>query len=411
MCSSRRSRPLLLALALLGFTLPARGQTGHEHHAGHEQHGGHGRAWELGAWRVTGHAFANLGVASEGGPRGDTDVFIGSMLGAAASRPVGQGALSFSAMLSADPVMGPEGYPLLLQTGETADGVSNLFDRQHPHDLLMELGIRFRHPLGEAGELSLYAALPGEPALGPPAFVHRPSGSSLPLAPTTHHWMDSTHIAFGVATAGVSLGPVTLEASRFTGAEPDEKRWGFDEPRFDSWSGRVTLRLGDAWTLQASAGHLVEPELVHPGVDVDRYTASLTHALELAPGARLDSTLVWGSNRRSDDIAAATFERYPPSRRSDAWLLESRLRWRDRDLSLRVAWAEKDEIFPLDHPFHGRLFPTARITLCYLARGLGPLPQSVALGAAGVVLVLPDALVTFYGERPNSLTAFLRFEL
>jgi hypothetical protein len=414
MSSSRGGRsPGRLLLVLLPILLnppPARAQEGHEHHAG-PGHGDHGRVWERGAWRIAGHGFANLGVASEGGPRGDTDVVVGSMIGAAASRSAGKGELTLSAMLSADPVMGPEGYPLLLQTGETADGVNNLFDRQHPHDLFMELGVRFRHPLGDDGELSLYAALPGEPALGPPAFVHRASAGSLPLAPTTHHWMDSTHVAFGVVTAGLTLGPATLEASRFTGAEPDERRWNFEEPSFDSYSGRLTLRLGGGWSLQGSAGHLVEPEFAHPGVDIDRYTASLTHALELASGARLDSTLAWGSNRRSADIAPPAFERYPPSRRSDAWLLESRLRWRDQDLALRVGWAEKDEVFPLDHPFHGRLFPTTRVTLSYLVHGPGPLPRRIGVGAAGAILVLPDELVTFYGERPNSLTAFLRLEL
>ena len=43
------------------------------------------------------------------------------------------------AMLSPDPFMGKRGYPLLLAAGETADGVTPLVDRQHPHDLFMEL--------------------------------------------------------------------------------------------------------------------------------------------------------------------------------------------------------------------------------------------------------------------------------
>jgi hypothetical protein len=222
--------------------------------------------------------------------------------------------------------------------------------------------------------------------------------------------MDSTHIAYGVATAGLSIGPVTLEGSAFNGAEPDEKRWGFDELRLDSWSGRVGLRLAGGLSLQASAGWLTEPEFAHPGVDVTRYTASLAHALELR-GARVDSTLVWGSNRRDTDIAAGSYERFPPSRRSDAWLLESRLSWSRQSVSLRVGWAEKDEIFPLDHPFHGRRFPTTRLSLSYLLAGVGVLPDWLSLGAQGAVVLVPEDLELFYGPRANSLAAFLRLEL
>ena len=36
------------------------------------------------------------------------------------------------AMLSPDPAMGKRGYPLLLASGETADGTTPLVDRQRP---------------------------------------------------------------------------------------------------------------------------------------------------------------------------------------------------------------------------------------------------------------------------------------
>jgi hypothetical protein len=45
-----------------------------------------------------------------------------------------------------------------------------------------------------------YFALPGEPALGPPTFIHRFSGAAIPEAPLMRHWLDSTHITFGVGT-------------------------------------------------------------------------------------------------------------------------------------------------------------------------------------------------------------------
>ena len=110
--------------------------------------------------------------------------------------------LQFRAMLSPDPLMGKRGYPLLLASGETADGVEPLVDRQHPHDFFMELSASYSQARPK-GSVFLYAGLPGEPAFGPPAFMHRQSISASPEAPITHHWLDSTHITFGVVTAGL----------------------------------------------------------------------------------------------------------------------------------------------------------------------------------------------------------------
>jgi hypothetical protein len=45
-----------------------------------------------------------------------------------------------------------------------------------------------------------------------------------PLAPISHHWLDSTHITFGLVTAGVYANRGKAEASVFNGREPDEKR-------------------------------------------------------------------------------------------------------------------------------------------------------------------------------------------
>ena len=55
----------------------------------------------------------------------------------------------------------------------------------------------------------------GEPALGPIAFMHRPSAAENPAAPLGHHTLDSTHIAMGVVTAALDHGPFTIETSLF----------------------------------------------------------------------------------------------------------------------------------------------------------------------------------------------------
>jgi len=53
----------------------------------------------------------------------------------AAQGEEGDALFGFRVMGSIEPVMGRSGYPLLLQTGETADGTTPLLDRQHPHDV------------------------------------------------------------------------------------------------------------------------------------------------------------------------------------------------------------------------------------------------------------------------------------
>ena len=96
------------------------------------------------------------------------------MLMLMARRELTDGAFGARLMLSADPLMGKSGYPLLFQTGESADGHTPLIDRQHPHDLLMEAALTYSHELNKDGALFVYAGLPGEPALGT-ADLHAPA--------------------------------------------------------------------------------------------------------------------------------------------------------------------------------------------------------------------------------------------
>src|SRR5579862_3540484 len=195
---------------------------------------------QSGDWHLMAHGWVNAVYDNQGGPRGDHDTFSNSMFMGMASRPLAAGSLELHAMLSLDPAMGKGGYPLLFQTGETADGVTTLVDRQHPHDFFMELSAAYSQPLGDSGSVSIYGGLPGEAALGPPSFMHRFSGMRIPEAPLTHHWLDSTHVTMGVVTLAATQGPITVEASAFNGREPDQFRWNIETRAFDSWSARAT---------------------------------------------------------------------------------------------------------------------------------------------------------------------------
>ena len=195
-----------------------------------------------GGWMLMLHGYAWGAYTDQRGPRGDRTGFVSSMAMAEAQRDLGTGGatLKLMTMLSLDPLMGKRGYPSLLATGETANGVTPLIDRQHPHDLFMELSARLSVPIGAGVDAFIYGGPVAEPALGPSAFMHRNSAKYLPLAPITHHWFDSTHITFGVVTAGLNTTRWQIEGSAFRGREPDQYRWDIETPRLDSWSARAT---------------------------------------------------------------------------------------------------------------------------------------------------------------------------
>jgi len=208
---------------------------------------------------------------------------------------LGPGRLTLQAMLSLEPfTIQPQGSPQLFQTGESYQRVP-LVDFQHPHDLLMNLSGSYRYSTAVA-TFDIGGGLVGAPALGPTAFMHRESARDNPQVPLTHHSMDSTHISWGVVTAGVERGGFTLEASGFRGEEPDEDRINIDRPRIDSYSGRVSWRRGP-WAVQFSGGRLHEPEWFEP-YDETRLTASL----EFNGNVRtrpVSATFGWGESREA----------------------------------------------------------------------------------------------------------------
>ena len=200
-----------------------------------------------GNWMLMVHGSVSTQYTKATGPRGDDKIYATSMAMLMAERPTSFGRIQLKTMLSLEPAMEPSGYPNLFASGETANGLP-LIDRQHPHDLFMELAARVDFDLGQ-GSAFLYGGPVGEPALGPSAFMHRGSARYNPEPPISHHWFNSTHITYGVVTAGYAASTWQIEASAFRGAEPDERRWNIETPRLDSWSVRATLSPSPRWAI------------------------------------------------------------------------------------------------------------------------------------------------------------------
>ena len=276
------------------------------------EHGGvHARA---GDWTLMSHALLNLVYDNQNGLRGDTKTFAAGMVMGAARRDFADGSkLNLRAMLSPDPLMGKSGYPLLLAAGETADGVDPLVDRQHPHDLFMELSASYSRQLSPTDSVYAYIGLPGEPAFGPPAFMHRMSAMDSPEAPITHHWLDSTHIVFGVTTLGWARDRFKIEGSAFKGREPDEDRWDIEQPRLDSWSVRGSFNPTPEWAFQVSYADVSAPEQLEPDEDQRKWSASAIHTRRFGSDGWWSSTLAWGRKTNDHDES------------NDAWALETAL--------------------------------------------------------------------------------------
>ena len=232
-----------------------------------------------GSWQLMWHGNAFAQFLHDSGDRGSEQAGSINWGMAMARRPLGAGRVGLRGMFSLEPVTIPGcGYPDLLATGEVCDGEA-IHDRQHPHDLFMELAAEYDRPLHGPLRWQVYGGLAGEPALGPAAYPHRISAMPNPLAPISHHWLDATHITFGVLTAGVYTSRWKAEGSVFNGREPDEDRWDLDLSPLDSFSGRLWFAPSSSVVLQVSAGQLTEAEPSHDGAgraDVSRVTASAT---------------------------------------------------------------------------------------------------------------------------------------
>ncbi len=346
----------------------------------------------VGDWMLMGHMMLWGVYDTQSGPRGDDKTFVEGMLMGAARRDLSSGdTLNLRAMLSPDPFMGPSGYPLLLASGETANGVTPLIDRQHPHDLFMELAGSYAHRLDAADSVFLYAGDPGEPALGPAAFMHRPSGMDIPDAPITHHWLDSTHITFGALTGGFVHDDWKLEVSQFTGREPDQNRYDFDPVRLDSTSTRLSWNPGPHWSLQVSWGHLNSPEQLTPAINEDRTTASATYVSKFENGSSLATTLAWGLKQESDGTVL------------NGVLLEGEYQISPWTLFARTEWEQNNELDEL-----GRTRSAGDLSLGLIHDWSLAEHLKVGLGALYAFDFAPSAIVPSYGSDPHGFMGFVR---
>jgi hypothetical protein len=258
----------------------------------------------------------------------------------------------------------------------------------------MELSGSYSRDLSNSGSVFAYLGYPGEPAFGPPAFMHRQSAMDNPEAPITHHWFDSTHIVFGVFTAGLVHGDWKIDASLFTGREPDENRYDFDEPKLDSPAVRLSWNPGSRWSVQASWTDLDSPEQLEPDVDETRWSVSAIYTLPLGQHRWWSTTLAVGEKDPTDDeplLGLALESAYRPH--SD-WTFFGR--------------AERVESNDLE-PGAVHLASKASLGAVRDFR----LRENVSIGVGGLVSYnfVPDDIAPSYGGDQDGAMAFVRLRV
>lgn len=344
-----------------------------------------------GAWQLMAHENAFVQYLNERGDRGHEQLGSINWLMGMAARKAGPGRVTFTGMISAEPwTIRGCGYPDLLASGERCGG-EKIHDQQHPHDLFMELAAQYDAPLKGSLRWQVYGGPAGEPALGPVAFPHRVSAMPNPLAPLTHHWLDATHITFGVVTAGVYGRRWKAEGSVFNGREPDENRKDFDVGALDSFSGRLSFLPTPSLSLQVSSGKLTAAEPAEhggAGIDVSRVTASATYHAMAGPAGIWATTVAWGRNEES---GVAT----------NALLAESNLTLNDRD-----TWFGRFEVVnktahDLDIAESDDRFLVAKLQGGYTRYLRAWQRFKPGLGASLSAGFVPESLRALYGGRVN----------
>jgi len=234
--------------------------------------------------------------------------------------------------------------------------------------------------------------------------MHREAIMDSPEAPISHHWLDSTHITFGVLTAGLVHDRFKVEVSRFNGREPDQHRWNIETGPLDSTSVRLSWNPTRTLALQGSWGHFEEPEQLEPGVNQRRWSASAMWANEVASGWKLAGTLAWARKSILDHHGERV--------RDDAYVAEASLKNGPWTAFARGEITENRELLEADDGEHGSAFAVGKLSLGGVRDF--KVADHLAFGVGGLVAVtfVPEGLRDEYGGRnPLGAMGFLRLKV
>lgn len=213
----------------------------------------------------------------------------------------------------------------------------------------------------------------------------------------THHWLDSTHVAFGVVTLGVNNQRWKAELSTFNGRAPDEGRVALDLGALDSVAGRISFLPTDRLALQVSVARLRDAKTEFPvrSDPANRFTASAVYHVPLGLRGIWATTLAYGANHSRDIVSGAVLETT-----TAAALLETSATVSDRHTVFGRAEVGAMPAHHLHaHEYSRSVFAIGKLQVgyvrhCSATKGLVPgIGGTVSLG------LLPPALAPRYAGR------------
>ncbi|HEX2091892.1 MAG TPA: hypothetical protein VHG28_05785 [Longimicrobiaceae bacterium] len=352
-------------------------------------------------WRFMLHGSASLAYVKAQTRRG------GARLGSAnwgmvhASRSLPRGMLTLTGAGSLETItLGKCGLPGLLAAGPACLVATREF--QHPHPPLMELSGRLEQRISGPLRLELYGALAGEPALGPPTYLHRLSATADPIAPISHHETSPAHASGGVLTAGAGSARWKLEGSVFHGAASDPDRLLPELGPLTSRAGRLSLNPSPAWSMQLSLGRIVGAPGHHSGADgtIRSMTASAMHH------RRMGGRDVWATSlalARTEDgtLPRRTALLESSLSRGDTHTWFGRIEAADR-VETRITIIEQPD-GSHEHRVDSRRLQVAQVAAGYLL-GRRIRAASVGAGVRGSISFLPAELRA--GDRVRRPVSF-----
>ncbi len=168
---------------------------------------------------------------------------------------------------------------------------------------------------------------------------------------------------------------------------PRKTAYNFDQPEFDSYSGRLSWNPTRNLALQVSYGYIKSPEALEPDLKRHRTTASVIYNLPLGRDSNWSNTFVWGQNHDTGEGKTQSF------------LVESDYQRGRNTVYLRWERVEKSgHELVLNTPDESRIFPVSGYTLGYvrdLSHGNG---LDIGLGTQFTINDRPERLDRYYGD-------------
>lgn len=295
-----------------------------------------------------------------------------------------------------------EGYPELLQIGESNEDELPFIDAQHPHSSpIMGLTLSDTISLGRGKDhVKIWFAPRGEATEGPIAFMHRPTGMVNPDAPLGHHiGQDVGHITSTVIGGALRLGETTIELSTFNGREPEPTKVDLPVGAPNSYAMRLTRQFGDHLYAMASASYVKEPEHHDPDLDhINRYSASIYGDKTYDSGWACHHAFIWGLVNGYDHASALN------SFAMEFWMSREAANFFGRLEHLQRT--PNELLVAASDPDDGRW--VSALTLGYTHEIASWEGSSVGLGGSLTKDILPSEYRASYGDEALTGRLFLR---